>query len=276
MAEEGIEEEEEEIEDTALTTSSQFTDPPVHTLSQIKESKKTMEKYPSKCELQEAQLFSPTSSETMHQTGVDARYIGTREKLSGYKGIYCCLYSDCDYGAQVKGIVYSHIRQAHLGVALGCRFCPGKCWWQARYWSIHMQSVHPQEPKFEPLVLPENIKAEPIESKVQITEERFEIPTPKHLLETEKEAETSKCIKQELDEAHALQEFAKSDDSHLYAFQSTKAHPQSSVAAIHYCKKPSTASQVASAIIMEDVVVVPETEDELTDEEDSSNKPVPK
>ena len=211
----------------------------------------------------------------MHQTGVDAHYIGTREKFSGYKGIYCCMYSDYDYGAQVKGIVYSHIHQVHLGVALGCRFCPRKCWWQACYWSIHMQSVHPQEPKFEPLVLPENIKAEPIECKVQITEERFEIPTPKRLLEAEKEVETSKHIKQELDEAHALQELAKSDDSHSYAFQSTKAHPQSSVAAIHYCKKPSTASQVASAIIMEDVVVVPKTEDESTDEEDSSNKPIP-
>ena len=139
-----------------------------------------------------------------------------------------------------------------------------------------MQSVHPQEPKFESLVLPENIKAEPVESEVQITEERFEIPTPKHLMETKKEAETSKCIKQELHEAHTLQELSKSDDSHSYAFQSTKAHPQSAVAAILYCKKPSIASQVASAIVMEDVVVVPETEDESTDEEDSSNKPVPK
>ena len=122
----------------------------------------------------------------MHQTGVDARYIGTREKLSGYKGIYCCMFSDCDYGAQVKSIVYLHIHRVHLGVALGCRFCPEKCWWQARYWSIHMQSIHPQEPKFEPLVLPENIKAEPVESKVQITEERFEIPTPKHPMENRK------------------------------------------------------------------------------------------
>ena len=140
-----------------------------------------------------------------------------------------------------------------------------------------MQSVHPQEPKFEPLVLPENIKAKPVESKVQITEERFEIPTPKHPMEIEKEVETSKCIKQELDEVHALQELAKSNDSHSYAFQSTKAHPQSAVAAICYHKKPSIASQVASAIVMEDVVVVPETEeDESTDEEDSSNKPVPK
>ena len=96
-------------------------------------------------------------------------------------------------------------------------------------------------------------------------------------METKKEVETSKCIKQELDEAHTLQELAKSDDSHSYAFQSTKAHPQSTVAAIPYHKKPSIASQVASAIIMEDVVVVPETEeDESMDEEDSSNKPIPK
>ena len=153
-----------------------------------------MEKYPSKCELREAQLFFPTSSEMMHQTGVDAHYIGTDEKLSGYKGIYCCMYSDCDYRAQVKGIVYSHIRRVHLGVALGCRFCTRKCWWQAPYWSIHMQSVHPQEQKFKPLVLPKNIKAEPIESEVQITEERFEIPTPKRLLETEKEAETPNTL----------------------------------------------------------------------------------
>ena len=125
-----------------------------------------------------------------------------------------------------------------------------------------MQSIHSQEPKFEPLVLPENIKAEPVESEVQITEERLKIPTPKHPMETKKEVETSKCIKQELDEAHALQELAKSNDSHSYAFQSTKAHPQSGVAAICYHKKPSIASQVASAIIMEDVVVVPETEED--------------
>ena len=42
-------------------------------------------------------------------------------------------------------------------------------------------------------------------------------------------------------------------------------------------KKPSIASQVASTIVMEDVVVIPETEeDESKDKEDSSNKPVPK
>ena len=52
QAEEGVQE--EEIEDTASTTSSQFTAPPVRTLSQIKESKKAMDKYPSKCKLRDA------------------------------------------------------------------------------------------------------------------------------------------------------------------------------------------------------------------------------
>ena len=46
ILEEGIEEVEEEIEDTASMTSSQFTGPPTCTLSQIKESKKAIEKYP--------------------------------------------------------------------------------------------------------------------------------------------------------------------------------------------------------------------------------------
>ena len=160
------------------------------------------------------------------------------------------------YGAQVKGIVYSHIRRVHLGVALGCRFS-----------DIHMQSVHPQEPKFEPLVLPENIKAEPVESEVQITEERFEIPTPKHLLKSAQEAEVTKRMKQELSESQALQELAKSDEGHSYAFQSTRAHPQSAIAAIRYRREPSVASQVATALVMQDIVDI-ECEDELLDKED--------
>ena len=84
-----------------------------------------------------------------------------------------------------------------------------------------MQNAHPQEPKFEPLVIPKNIKAEPVESKFQMTEEWFEIPTPKHLLEAKKEAETTKCIKQKLSETQALRELAKSDEGYSYTFQSS-------------------------------------------------------
>ena len=89
--------EERDVEETEsiASTSSQPSKP--RTLSQIKHK----EKYPTKCKLSEAQLFYPTSAESLNETGVDGKFIGTRENLISYKGLYCCLYGNCDYGAQV-------------------------------------------------------------------------------------------------------------------------------------------------------------------------------
>ena len=58
-----------------------------------------------------------------------------------------------------------------------------------------MQNVHPQESKFEPLILPEGIKAGPIESEIVITQEKFEIPIPKRTTESAEEASVTKRIK---------------------------------------------------------------------------------
>ena len=68
------EEEEEDIEDSASTTSSTTKH---KTLKQLKVPVADQEKYPSKCKLKEAKLFFPTSASTLHDTGVDAKYIGT-------------------------------------------------------------------------------------------------------------------------------------------------------------------------------------------------------
>ena len=97
--------EERDVEETesVASTSSQPSKP--RTLLQIKHK----EKYPTKCKLSEAQLFYPTSAESLHETGVDGKFIGTRENLIGYRGLYCCLYGNCDYGAQVWGNTLSHI-----------------------------------------------------------------------------------------------------------------------------------------------------------------------
>ena len=72
----GEEEEEEDIEDSASTNSSTMK---CRTLKQLKVPVTDQEKYPSKCNLKEAKLFFPTSASTLHDTGVDAKYIGTRE-----------------------------------------------------------------------------------------------------------------------------------------------------------------------------------------------------
>ena len=168
------EEDEEDIEDSASTTSLVSKR---KTLKQLKVSTADQEKYPSKCNLKEAELFFPTSASTLHDTGVDPKYIGTREGLSGYKGLYCCLFEGCDYGAQVRANTLSHIRRVHLGHAVGCRFCPTHAWWQARTWSDHKTHTHPNIPKYPPQNVT-GLPTEPSTGEIAISEERFEVQVP--------------------------------------------------------------------------------------------------
>ena len=99
--------------------------------------------------------------------------------MSRYKGLYCCLFEDCDYGAQVWANTLSHIHRVHLGHGLGCRYIPTHPWWQARTWSDHMSHTHPDVPKYPP----QEISGAPLESskgdsEVFISEERFEVDIP--------------------------------------------------------------------------------------------------
>ena len=116
----------------------------------------TQDKYPSYCTLKEAQLFYPTGEKTMHTTGVNPSFISSRQKMGEYKGYYRCAYNQkCEYAAHTSAVVASHICHVHLGIALGCHFCPSSAWWQGRYWSDHMDRFHSDQAKYEPLVMPE-------------------------------------------------------------------------------------------------------------------------
>ena len=81
----------------------------------------------------------------------------------------------CDYITQTGGVLCSHVRQGHLGIALGCRFYPEKYWWQARYWSEHMDKAHTNVPKFMIDIHPTLSEAE---SQVYVTEETIVISAP--------------------------------------------------------------------------------------------------
>ena len=85
--------------------------------------------FPNKCSLEEAQLYFPTSQHTMHQTRVPDDLVSEQIKLGGYKGCYPCQSKNCEYVAQTRGVLCSHIRRVHLRITLGCHFCPEKCWW---------------------------------------------------------------------------------------------------------------------------------------------------
>ena len=116
----------------------------------------------------------------MHSTGINVAHVYECMKIGTYKGYYCCAHpSRCDYAAQMYGIVTSHIRHVHEGVALGCRFCLTLAWWQARYWSEHMDKKHHDQPKYEPLILPEGeLKAEEVDAdEILCTQHTFSIPS---------------------------------------------------------------------------------------------------
>ena len=168
----------EEILDSESTTSSQlFEGARPKTLGQIKKHHDKVDEYPNKCHISRAQLFFPSSHETVHQTGVPSKYIGEREDVGPYKGAYRCLFGEgCEYGAQSRGVVCTHVRRVHLGFALACKYCPNKVWWQARYWLLHMKDSHPDMPTYDPIrVTPSDST---ISSEIAITEEHFQIPAP--------------------------------------------------------------------------------------------------
>ena len=108
-----LKEEEEELLDTASTTSSVASSARPKTLSQMKSQHAKIDTYPNKCPIASAQLFFPTSQQDLHQTGVPAKYIGHHEGIGPYKGLYTCNYGDCDYGAQARPVVCTHIQRVH-------------------------------------------------------------------------------------------------------------------------------------------------------------------
>ena len=202
----------------------------------LKQKKKSATKYPSKCSLAEALLFFPTSDKTVHETGVDGKLIGSRENLLQYHGLYCCLYKGCDYGAQTQGNSLSHIRRVHLGHALGCRFCPEKSWWQARYWIKHMDQEHSNLPKYEVIAIPANVEAIKIKPEVFITQEHFEVPIPKQL-ETKTLEPPTKKSKGDIESIMSYEEFVEaSEEGEICtpAYGKDPLQPQPKVAAVRY------------------------------------------
>ena len=253
-------EEEEDIEDSASTTTSTAK---CNSLKQLKVSVADQEKYPSKCSLKEAELFFPTSTSTLHDTGVDAKYIGTREGLSGYKGLYCCLFEGCDFGAQVRANTLSHIRRVHLGHAVGCRYCPTRTWWQARTWSDHMTHTHPDVPKYPPQEMSNvPLLSSKGDSEVFISEECFEVEVPTGVSEPplkKIKEEPSTLLSYSEWEKESWKKEAEKGELYLCVEPKDPFAPRPKAVAIRYRRREATeAEQVASAVVSENIVTIQE------------------
>ena len=251
----------EEILDSASTTSSQLTGARPKTLSQIKKQHENIDEYPNKCNIAEAQLFFLTSAPTLHQTGVPSKFIGNREDVGPYKGAYRCLYGEgCEYGAQSRGILCTHVRRVHLGIALACRFCPNKVWWQARYWLLHMKDTHPEMPLYEPVSMTSTDPA--VSSEIAITEEHFEIPAPSK----KAKLDATPLVKTEPPEVEASWSAISRKSHEVYVPADPPPErwmqPRPRAAAIRY---PKTSKQAKEASVCAPDSSIPEEDDSQQD-----------
>ena len=108
------------------------------------------------CNLDSAEVYYPQSSDEGNHlhAGVDSRFISSRKSSTHTASArYSCLFSQimkndgkivpvCEVISTTKGQLSTHIRQFHLGVAVGCYVC-GRRWWSAATWMEHMKKSHP-------------------------------------------------------------------------------------------------------------------------------------
>ena len=109
------------------------------------------------CTLSDAAIYYPTTADTavsyLH-AGVDSSFFSSRKssltmKSAGYECNYSVMkkaegiaVTDCTFFSTTKGQLSTHIRQHHLGLAIGCFICPSKRWWSASAWMEHMRKTH--------------------------------------------------------------------------------------------------------------------------------------
>ena len=83
---------------------------------------------------------------SLHDSGIKPEYLPTHEKLPHIKAMYICCFS-CDYQAESRVTVCTHIHKEHLHVMLGCPHFKHKVW-SADAWAKHICAYHPDLPVF--------------------------------------------------------------------------------------------------------------------------------
>ena len=110
------------------------------------------------CTLSDATVLYPTTNKAQASaylhTGVDPRFYSSHKSsakthVAGYECQYAAIkreegmdISDCTLFSTTKSQLSTHIRQHHLGVAIGCYVCPTKRWWSGSSWMEHMKKCH--------------------------------------------------------------------------------------------------------------------------------------
>ena len=116
------------------------------------------------CDLSEAIIMLPLEK-SLHETGIPENMLPARDKVHRTpKGgsLYLCRHPRCaerPYSGDLPGYG-SHFHRVHLGICLGCPYCPDRRYWNSTGWIKHMKEKHTGAPWYGSQIVDEWAQAE--------------------------------------------------------------------------------------------------------------------
>ena len=123
------------------------------------------------CDLNEAIIILP-KEKSLHETGIPDGMLPSRDKVHRTaKGgsLYLCKHPKCadhPYSGDLPGYG-SHFHRVHLGICLGCPYCPDRCYWNSTGWLKHMKEKHTGAPWYSSQIVDECAQAEAMLAALQ-------------------------------------------------------------------------------------------------------------
>ena len=275
----------ESSDDEEVPASQPTTSRPSASTSASRVPRVKKQTFEDLCDLNEAIIMLPMEK-SLHETGIPDDMLPARDKVyRTTKGgsLYFCKHPRCvdrPYSGDLPGYG-SHFHRVHLGICLGCPYCPDRHYWNSIGWLKHMKEKHTEAPWYGSQIIDEHAQAEamlaalqkdPTAHIVESAQQRVDaslaaLDEPEALPEEECEDDEGKPFRRPPTptraEFRAAMMLAPSDlRQYYYAFGPN--------ANIRYKKDDSTTMMVACSIVSADI---PPEEEGAKEEDDPLEPP---
>ena len=120
----------------------------------------------------QALVLQLPKEKSLHETGIPDGMLPSRDKVhrtAGGGSLYLCKHPKCadrPYSGNLPGYG-SHFRRVHLGICLGCHYCPDCRYWNSTGWLKHMKEKHTGAPWYGSQIVDEHARAEAMLAALQ-------------------------------------------------------------------------------------------------------------
>ena len=162
----------DEEDDGASTAASTVSKPSTSTAPTAPRAPRVKkQKFEDLCELNEAIIMLP-QEQSLHETGIPENMLPVRDKVHRTPrggSLYICKHPKCadrPFSGDLPGYG-SHFRRVHLGICIGCPYCPDRRYWNSTGWLKHMKEGHAGAPWYGSQIVDEKAQAEALLDALQ-------------------------------------------------------------------------------------------------------------